>query len=403
MDMLEKIEKIKSENNYRDLKFAHGLDFASNDYLGLANHPKIKAAVINYLNSGGAVGSGGARLLTGNKKEHQELEEFAADYFNKEACLFFSSGFMANYAIFTTLPQRKDFIIYDELIHASVRDGIQASLAKSIKFSHNDLSSLKEKIKKAQSLNAEGIWIAIESVYSMDGDIADISGILELIKTQKNIYLIIDEAHAVGIFGQDGKGPSYNVTYENLIVLHTCGKALGVSGALVCASSEIIEYLINKSRPFIFTTAESPIIAVAVKEALIISQEENWRREKLLELIEYTNNNLQSRVGSLTHRQEASNALNTHQHTQIIPIILENSQKALDAAAFLQSKGFDIRAVRPPTVPSARLRISLNSNREKNEIDELFSHIMQYTTPERHAEFISASHSRSQMRPIMRS
>lgn len=350
MEILEKIEKIKAENNYRELKFAQGMDFSSNDYLGLANHPKIKTAIINYINAGGAVGSGGARLLTGNKKEHRKLEEFAADYFNKEACLFFSSGFMANYAIFTTLPQRKDFIIYDELIHASVRDGIQASLAKSIKFAHNDLKSLKETIEKAQSLNAETIWLAIESVYSMDGDVADLSGILELIKAYKNIFLIIDEAHAVGIFGQDGKGLSYNLDYENIIVLHTCGKALGVSGGLVLASKSVIEYLINKSRPFIFTTAESPIIAVAVKEALIISQEESWRREKLLELIEHTKCK-----------------------TQIIPIIFEDSQKALNAAVFLQSKGFDVRAIRPPTVPSARLRISLNTKREKHEINELFS------------------------------
>lgn len=352
MKILEKIEKIKAENNYRELKFAQGLDFSSNDYLGLADHPKIKAAVINYLNSGGAVGSGGARLLTGNKKEHQELEEFAADYFNKEACLFFNSGFMANYAIFTTLPQRKDFIIYDELIHASVRDGIQASLAKSIKFSHNDLNSLKEKVETAQNLNAETIWLAIESVYSMDGDIAGISGVLELIKSYKNIYLVLDEAHAVGIFGQEGKGLSYNLDYDKLIVLHTCGKALGVSGALVCGQKSIIEFLINKSRPFIFTTAESPIIAVAVKEALIVSQEESWRREKLRELIKYAN-----------HK------------TQVIPIIFDNSQKALDAAAVLQSKGFDVRAIRPPTVPSARLRISLNANRTTEEIDELFSSI----------------------------
>ncbi len=350
MDMLAKIEKIKAENNYRELKFAQGLDFSSNDYLGLANHPRIKASVINYLNACGAVGSSGARLLTGNKKEHQELEEFAADYFNKEACLFFSSGFMANYAIFTTLPERKDFIIYDELIHASVRDGIQASLAKSIKFTHNDLNSLKEKIETAQRINAETIWLAIESVYSMDGDITDISGVLELIKNYDNIYLIIDEAHAVGVFGQDGKGFSYDLDYEKLIVLYTCGKALGVSGALVCGQKSIIEYLVNKSRPFIFTTAESPIIAVAVKEALIVSQEEGWRREKLLELIKHAKS-----------------------QTQIIPINFEDSQKALDAATFLQSKGFDVRAIRPPTVPSARLRISLNANRTTDEIDNLFT------------------------------
>lgn len=373
----EKMQKIKVGNNYRELKFANGIDFSSNNYLGLANHPKIQQAVVNALNSDVSIGASGSRLLTGNKKEHQELEEFAADYFNKQSCLFFSSGFIANYALFTTLPQRKDFIIYDELVHASVRDGIKASDAKSIKFKHNNLNSLKEKIEKAQNLNADSIWIGIESVYSMDGDIADIQNFLSLIKNYQNIYLIVDEAHATGIFGQNGRGLSYNSDYENLIVLHTCGKALGVSGALVCASNEIIEYLINKSRPFIFTTAESPIIAVAVKEALIVSNEESWRREKLLDLIKYTNNKY----------------LNTQ--TQIIPILLNDSEKAVNAASFLQSQRFDVRAIRPPTVPTARLRISLNVNREKTEIDNLFFHInsiCNYNTIKNcHAEFISAS------------
>lgn len=368
-----KLQKIKRENNYRELKFANGIDFSSNDYLGLSNHPKIKEAVVNALNSGVSIGSSGSRLLTGNKIEHQILEKFAAEYFNKDACLFFSSGFLANYAIFTTLPERKDFIIYDELIHASVRDGIKASDAKSIKFKHNDLKSLKETIERAQSLNANFIWLGIESVYSMDGDLANITGILELIKNYKNIYLIIDEAHSTGVFGEDGKGFSYNLNYENLIVLHTCGKAVGVSGALVCASHEIIEYLINKSRPFIYTTAESPIIAVAVKEALIVSQKESWRREKLLELIQYTNNNYSS---ILTPHPKPSPSRGEGVSTQIIPVILNDSLKALSVASFLQSKGFDIRAVRPPTVPSARLRVSLNANRTKDEVDNLFSHIL---------------------------
>lgn len=352
--MFEKqIFNIKNADSYRELKYAKGIDFSSNDYLGLSNHPKIKEAIINSLKKGISIGSGGSRLLTGNKKEHVELEEFSSDYFKSEACLFFNSGFMANYALFTTLPQRNDFIIYDEFVHASIRDGIKASDAKSIKFKHNNLNSLKEKIAKAKSLNAKSIWISVESVYSMDGDVTDISEILNIM--DENIFLLVDEAHATGIFGQNGKGFAYNFKHKNLITLHTCSKALGVSGALICASEIIIEYMINKSRPFIFTTAESPIIAVAVKEALIISQEESWRREKLLELIEYT-----------------------HKKTQIIPIILENSRKTLDVASFLQSKGFDVRAIRPPTVPTPRLRISLNANRTKEEAGELFELIRGY-------------------------
>lgn len=350
---------LKDKNNYRELKNVCGIDFSSNDYLGLANHPKIKEAVIKALHSGTAIGSSGSRLLTGNKKEIQALEKFAADYFNLESCLFFNSGFMANYAIFTTLPNRHDFILFDELIHASVRDGIKASLANSIKFKHNNLDSLKECLAKAQQKGAKNIWISVESVYSMDGDIADIKGIVDLIKNCNNIFLVVDEAHATGVFGINGKGFTHNLNYKNLITLHTCSKALGVSGGLVCASEEFIKYLINKSRPFIFTTAESPIIAVAVKEALKISQEENWRREKLIELIDYTNKNY----------------LKFKHETQIIPIILKDELTALSAAEALQKIGFDIRAIRPPTVPASRLRISLNTNRTEKEINDLFNNI----------------------------
>lgn len=357
----EKLLKIKSENNYREMKSVAGIDFSSNDYLGLAGHPQIKQSIISALNSGVDIGSSGSRLLSGNKKEHIELEEYAADYFGADSCLFFSSGFLANYAIFTTLPDRKDFIIYDELIHASVRDGIHASLAKSVKFKHNDLNSLREEVEKAQSLNAQSIWISIESVYSMDGDIADVNRILDLIKNQNNVYLVIDEAHATGIFGEGGKGFSFGIKNENIITLHTCSKGLGVSGALICASSEIVEYMINKSRPFIYTTAESPIIAVAVKEALKISSEESWRRENLLELVKYTD----------------KNHLKTGNMTQIMPLILEDSLKSLEVASVLQAKGYNIRAIRPPTVPTARLRISLSTNRTKNEIDSLFFEINQ--------------------------
>lgn len=361
-----KLHKIKEDNTFRELKYAEGIDFSSNDYLGLSNHPRINEAVIKSLQTGCSVGSGGSRLLSGNKNEHLELEEFAADYFNVDSCLFFNSGFLANYALFTTLPDRKDFIVYDELIHASIRDGIKASDAKSIKFKHNDLASLKDCIEKAKNLNTKSIWLSIESIYSMDGDIADITAILDIIKyynnTHNNIYLIVDEAHATGIFGVNGKGFTHNIECENLITLHTCSKALGVSGALVCASKEIIEYLVNKSRPFIFSTAESPMIAVAVKEALRIVQEESWRRENLLELVQYTHKNY-------------SDILKLQYQTQIIPIILDDNLKAINLASSLQSRGFDIRAIRPPTVPSARLRLSLNVNRTKQEVDELFLNI----------------------------
>ncbi len=356
----DKIIKIKNENNYRSLDIVSGIDFSSNDYLGLSNHPKIKESVINSIKQGSPIGSGGSRLLSGNRKEHIELEEFATDYFKSEACLFFNSGFLANYAIFTSLPDRKDFIIYDELIHASVREGVNSSNSKSIKFKHNDLISLKKAIDKAQNLKAQNIWVSIESIYSMDGDIADIQNILTIISNYNNVYLIVDEAHSTGLFGLEAKGLTHGLNSTKLIVLHTCSKALGVSGAIICAPYNIIEYLINKSRPFIYTTAESPLIAVAVKQALKIAHEEEWRREKLFKLIKFTSDNY----------------LNLNHKTQIIPIQMDDSEQAIKVAAFLQAKGFNIRAIRPPTVATARLRLSLNSNRTEEEIDAVFLNIL---------------------------
>ncbi len=360
MDQLftSELEKLKDNHNFRSLKSQSGIDFSSNDYLGLANHPKIKEAICNALNNGTSVGSTGARLLRGNCKEHFELEEFAANFFDAPKTLFFSSGFLANYALLTTLPGRHDVIIFDELVHASARDGINASLAKKIKFKHNDFSELKKTIDKAQSISNKNIWIVAESVYSMDGDICDAKKLINLVNDYKNVYVIYDEAHSTGVFGQNGRGCCEGIGYEKLISVHTCGKALGVSGALVCASDNIIDYLINSARPFIFTTAESPIISVAVKEALKLIDSEPWRRDRLKKLV-----------------QLASDCCSKTFESQIIPIEIGDNEKALKAADYLQTKGFDVRAVRPPTVPSARLRLSLNINRSEAEIKELFDNL----------------------------
>jgi len=359
-----KLDKLKASFSYRSLKLAEGVDFSSNDYLGLSNHPKIKEVLIKSLQEGISVGSGGSRLLRGNHKAHIELEEYAADFFKVDKSLFFSSGFLANYAVLTTLADRHDVIIFDELVHASMRDGLNACFAKKIKVKHNNVNDLELAIQKAQNQKAKNIWVALESVYSMDGDFSDLDKVLELINRYENCYLIYDEAHATGIFGPNGHGLSEGYDHKKIISIHTCGKAIGVSGALVCGGSEIIDYLINKARPFIFTTAESPLIAIAVKKALEIIDSEPWRRKQLLELVAYTNKAYLEAFKEEPYFQ-----------SQIIPIILNENSKAVKVAAYLQSKGFDIRAIRPPTVPTARLRLSLNVNHTKDDINRVFSEL----------------------------
>ena len=254
------LRQLKEQGRHRTLNLPFGIDLTSNDYLGFSTHPALRDKAREIIDSDGPVGSGGSRLLRGHTESHENLETFAAEFFGCGKALFFATGFQANYALFTTLPARQDTIIFDSLIHASARDGIQAAHARHIKVRHNDLNAFEEALKKAQGQK----WIAVESVYSMDGDIAPVSGLLSL-ADQYDAFLIVDEAHATGIFGPDGKGFTGGLPHERLITLHTCGKALGVAGGLVCAAAEVTDYLVNKARPFIYSTAPMPLQAAAGK------------------------------------------------------------------------------------------------------------------------------------------
>ncbi|MCK5284062.1 MAG: 8-amino-7-oxononanoate synthase [Alphaproteobacteria bacterium] len=342
----KKLRLFEQQNRLRCLSQPSGIDFTSNDYLGMREHPKLRHAALEALHSGMPVGAGGSRLLHGNCEQHIQLEEYAALYFGSEKALYFATGYQANTAIFQALPTRHDVIIYDSLIHASSRDGIQNSNAKSIKIAHNDLNACENALKRICN-SAETIWIAIESVYSMDGDLAPLED-LQKLAINYNAILIIDEAHGTGIFGETGKGLSEDLSYENIITLHTCGKALGVAGGIVCGSTEIIDLLINTARPFIYSTAPPPMQAYLTKIALEIIRDEPERRKKLFQIIELCKTLLPvSEINS-----------------QIVPIILKDDRIALNIAEILQNAGYDIHAIRPPSVPegSARLRISLNIN-----------------------------------------
>lgn len=350
------VETLKNQSRYRSLSLPNGIDLTSNDYLGFREHPTLKQAALEAIESGMPLGSGGSRLLRGHTEAHESLEHHAASFFKTNKALYFATGYQANLALFTALPSRQDVIVFDSLIHASARDGIQASRPKHIRVPHNDLNAYEDALKQA-SQSAEIIWIAVESLYSMDGDFAPLSALYDL-SLQYNAMLIVDEAHATGVFGPAGRGMVHTLPFdtkhpENIITLHTCGKALGVAGGLVCASADIIETLINKARPFIYSTAPPPLQAHLVHKALELSTSPTGdeQRQKLFELIEFI------RSDAFLNGQFAAHK------SQIVPIIIGQDKKSLDTATALQADGYDIRAVRPPSVPegTARLRLSLSA------------------------------------------
>lgn len=350
----KKLRLLEEAHRYRSLSLPKGIDFTSNDYLGLRDHPALRAAAIAALEGGIAAGAGGSRLLRGHQDEHAALEAFAAEYFSYDRALFFANGFQANYSVFTTLPERHDTVIYDALLHASAKEGIHAGHADKIKVPHNDLNEYEAALRRARENSKGALWVAVEALYSMDGDLAPLKELYALAR-EYDAYLIVDEAHATGVFGANGKGLAEELPREGLITVHTCGKALGIAGGLVCAEGEVIEALINMARPFIYSTAPMPLQALLVRKAIEISQAEPERRKKLFEL-----------------RDAANAALGMNSPSQILPVILGSDEKAVAVARALQEQGFDVRAIRPPTVPegTARLRVSLSSSlSEKNIMD----------------------------------
>jgi 8-amino-7-oxononanoate synthase len=358
------LERLRRAQRHRALALPRGIDFSSNDYLALSRHPALREAIIEALDEGGIVGAGGSRLLRGHHPAHARLEEFAARHFGTEKSLFFGSGFIANFALFTTLLGRHDALVFDERIHASVKEGMHASPAERYKAHHNDAQSFESEIRRARDKGAQGIFIAVESVYSMDGDLAPLAE-LDGIAKRYEASLIVDEAHATGIFGPRGRGLGEGMAGPHWISLHTCGKALGVAGALVCAGSETVDYLINRARPFIYSTAPPPMLAAAVERALQLVDEEPWRRERLLEL------------APLLHR--AINPGREFPGSQIVPVILGDEARALEAARGLSERGFDVRAIRPPTVPdgTSRLRLSVNALHTHEDVAAVASALSQ--------------------------
>lgn len=338
-----------------------GHDFSSNDYLGLSGAPRLSEAVRAAAARGVPIGSGGSRLLRGNDPEHEALEEDAARFFGAESALYLSSGYAANVALLAALPQRGDLVVHDALIHASMHEGLALTRAERASAAHNDVDSFADAIAAWRASGGKGrVWLAFESLYSMDGDRAPLADLAALAE-RSNAIMLIDEAHATGVFGPDGRGLAAGLDGRaDAVVLRTCGKALGCEGALVCGPAVMRDFLVNRARPFIFSTAPSPLMAAAVREALRILADEPERRTGLMARIAHAEAVLAPLGAAVTG-------------TQIMPLVLGDEARTMVVAARLQDAGFDVRGIRPPTVPqgTSRLRVSLTQNVMPQDIDAL--------------------------------
>jgi 8-amino-7-oxononanoate synthase len=346
----------------RTLKSPSGIDLSSNDYLGLADHPTLKRAMIDAIEREGC-GSTGSRLLRGHRQAFASVERAFAEFVQAERALYFSSGYLANLAVLTTFAGKGDLIIADRANHASLRDGARLSLAARVALPHNDAAALS-RLLRARSGRGEA-FVVTESLFSMDGDTPPLQEYAEICRNA-GARLIVDEAHAVGIFGARGSGliDEQGVGRDVFLAISTAGKALGVAGAFVTGPAWAIDYLLQRARPFVFSTASPPSVAAAIEASLAIVGAEPERRR-----------GLRTKARRMRARLAEAGLPVPAGDSPIVPIILGSVKRAEDVAIALQGKGFDVRAIRPPTVAvgTARLRISVNVRLADDTIDRFVS------------------------------
>jgi 8-amino-7-oxononanoate synthase len=346
-----RLDALRKSGLWRTLRAPSGIDLSSNDYLGLANHPRIKDAMIAAVEREG-VGSTGSRLLRGERDSFAAIEERFARFKGTDRALYFSSGYLANLAVMTTFAEPGDVIISDERNHASLIDGIRLSPARREIVAHNDVAAVRRAMGAGEAGGER--FLVVESLFSMDGDEAPLGEYAEICAAT-GAHLIVDEAHAVGVSGERGSGliEEHRLADGVFLSVNTAGKALGVAGAFVAGPAWAIDYLIQRARPFIFSTAPPPALAAALDASLDILEQEPWRRAVLRERAE------QLRVRLLTASVPVSPGT-----SHIVPVIIGDNDAAVAVAEAMQADGFDVRAIRPPTVPpdTARLRISVNVN-----------------------------------------
>ncbi len=336
------------------------LNFSSNDYLGLANHPALQEAAIKAVEKFGA-GAGASRLICGSLAPFHELEEALAAFKKTEAALTFSTGFAAALGTITALVGKDDVIILDKLVHACIVDAAKLSRAKLRIFDHNDLNDLEDKLKWARANTKGQVLVVTESVFSMDGDHAHLTEIVAL-KEKYGAWLMVDEAHATGLYGKHRRGLAEECAVSEYVEIQmgTLGKALGASGGYICGSRTMIDYLVNRARSFIFSTAPVPATAGAAVAGITILQTEEGK----------------SLHANLWQRIRMFHSLNRAVHlpnSAILPFMIWDEERALSISSELRDKGFFVPAIRYPTVArrSARLRITLTASHTECDVVEL--------------------------------
>ena len=336
------------------------LSFCSNNYLGLANHPSVikavKDAVVEY-----GWGAGASRLVSGNMSLHESLEDEISRFKGKEAALVFPTGYMANLGAISSLVSNGDLVICDKLNHASIIDGCRLSGADFRVYAHCDMVKLENILRKSSKYNRK--LIVTDSVFSMDGDLAPLPDIVRIAGKHKAMVMV-DEAHGTGIFGENGRGvvEHFNLNKEVYIVMGTLSKAIGSLGGYVCGDTDLINYLRNKARSFMYTTALPPAVCAASIAGIKLIQNDPSLRELLWHNVRFIKEKLKSLNLSIISSE-----------SPIIPILIGDSQKAVDMSNFLYKKGLLIPAIRPPTVPanSSRLRMTVMSTHTKEDLERL--------------------------------
>jgi 8-amino-7-oxononanoate synthase len=361
---------LEANGLLRSPRVPQGLDLSSNDYLKVSTDSRVVARFIEGAAREGC-GSTGSRLLRGERECFATVERRFARFKQTERSLYFSSGYLANLAVLTTLAESDDVIVSDRLNHASLIDGMRLSRARGRVFPHNDVARLERILREDPGSGLR--LVVVESLFSMEGDIAPLAEYAAVCQSA-GALLVVDEAHAVGIYGERGSGLIEEAGIEGdvCVSVNTAGKALGVAGAFVAGPSWVIEYLVQRARPFVFSTAPPPAVADAIDASLTIIDDEPERRQKLRRLSRH-----------LRQRLAATGVEVREGSSQIVPILVGDSDRAVNLARILQDQGFDVRAIRPPSVPpgTARLRVSVNTDLTEAILDR-FSESLAAALPE---------------------
>ena len=368
-ELQDQIHQLRRQDLERRLEIERGIDFTSNDYLGLSKSPELQRRLLERLaeESEFGLGAPSSRLLRGHTEAHRRLETRLASWKGTEAALLFPSGYQANLGILSTLIGPRDRVLSDEFNHASLIDGLRLSRGHKVIFPHRDLQAVEAAL--AEPFPGGRTFLVTESLFSMDGTLAPVAKYAELTQNY-GAELIVDEAHATGLYGERGSGlaEAEGITSKTLALISTGGKALGVSGAFVAGSQTLIDYLIQRCRAFIFSTAVPPLLVEALRTALDLVEENPERRRRVLELADA----LRSRLREAGYDVPGD-------PSPIVPIVLGENLRALEVARSLQEQGFDVRAVRPPTVPegTTRLRLSVHADHREEDLNRLVEALTQ--------------------------